>query len=37
MAHLDHLETRGSVGVSDVPPVSDKSVPVQIISYFISC
>jgi hypothetical protein len=24
------------VGVSDVPPVSDKGVPVQIISYLIS-
>jgi hypothetical protein len=26
-----------SVGVSDVPPVSDKGVPVQIVPYLISC
>jgi hypothetical protein len=26
----------GIVGVSDVPPVLDKGVPVQIISYLIS-
>jgi hypothetical protein len=35
MAYLDHLVTRGSVGVSDVPPVSDKGVPVQIVPYLI--
>jgi hypothetical protein len=35
-AARDHTAQVETVGVSDVPPVSDKGVPVQIISYLIS-
>jgi hypothetical protein len=39
LVHINLSETKlvQLVGVSDVPPVSDKGVPVQIVPYLIPC